>query len=168
VSVTSLGRGGRRRPSRAGRKHRAECPRRWPSPWSAGVEAETAPLEGSWRGVAVLDARYDGEGSSSEGAGLIHEVIARRSAVSRILLPPDANCLLAVTDRCLPSRSQLNLVASDEHPQLPWRDLTAALGHCAAGPACGRGRAPTTATTPTSCSRAPATSSPPRPSPPRS
>jgi xylulose-5-phosphate/fructose-6-phosphate phosphoketolase len=65
------------------------------------------------------------------GAGLVQQALGRRG--SRVYLPPDANCLLAVTDRCLRSRSRVNLVLVDEQPGLQWLEMPDAVAHCAAG-----------------------------------
>jgi xylulose-5-phosphate/fructose-6-phosphate phosphoketolase len=53
--------------------------------------------------------------------------------VSRIYLPPDANCLLSVADHCLRSRNYVNLIVIDKQPQLQWLDIDAARAHCARG-----------------------------------
>jgi xylulose-5-phosphate/fructose-6-phosphate phosphoketolase len=77
--------------------------------------------------------RNDHNGFSHQGPGLIQNVLTQRGTVSRIYLPPDANCLLVVSDRVLRSRSRVNLVVIDKQPQLQWLDLDAAREHCAAG-----------------------------------
>ena len=46
--------------------------------------------------------------------------------MSRIYLPPDANCLLSVADHCLRSRDYVNLIVIDKQPQLQWLDMDAA------------------------------------------
>src|SRR6201999_3690413 len=68
--------------------------------------------------------RNDHNGFSHQGPGLIQNVLTQRGSVARIYLPPDANSLLAVADRCLRSRSCVNLVVIDKQPQLQWLDLS--------------------------------------------
>jgi len=95
----------------------------------------------SWRrSVASLNLlltstcwRNDHNGFSHQGPGLIDIVLSKRGSVSRIYLPPDANCLLSVADHCFRSRDYVNLIVIDKQPQLQWLDMEAAREHCARG-----------------------------------
>jgi xylulose-5-phosphate/fructose-6-phosphate phosphoketolase len=77
--------------------------------------------------------RNDHNGFSHQGPGLIDVVLSKKGTVSRIYLPPDANCLLSVADHCLRSTNYVNLIVIDKQPQLQWLDLAAAREHCARG-----------------------------------
>jgi xylulose-5-phosphate/fructose-6-phosphate phosphoketolase len=77
--------------------------------------------------------RNDHNGFSHQGPGLIDTAFNMRSSVSRVYLPPDANCLLSVADHCLRSRNYVNLIVIDKQPQLQCLDMDAAIAHCAAG-----------------------------------
>ncbi len=77
--------------------------------------------------------RNDHNGFSHQGPGLIDVVLSKKGTVSRIYLPPDANCLLAVADHCFRSRDYVNLIVIDKQPQLQWLDMTSAIEHCARG-----------------------------------
>jgi xylulose-5-phosphate/fructose-6-phosphate phosphoketolase len=77
--------------------------------------------------------RNDHNGFSHQGPGLLQNVIVQRGVVSRVYLPPDANCLLSVADHCLRSRSYINVIVIDKQPQLQWLDMDAAADHCARG-----------------------------------
>ncbi|MCW2817070.1 MAG: phosphoketolase [Nocardioides sp.] len=77
--------------------------------------------------------RNDHNGFSHQGPGLIQVMLTHRGDVTRVYLPPDANCLLSVADHCLRSRSYVNLVVIDKQPQLQYLDIDAAAAHCAAG-----------------------------------
>ncbi len=77
--------------------------------------------------------RQDHNGFSHQGPGLIDVVLSKKGTVSRIYLPPDANCLLSVADHCFRSRNYVNLIVIDKQPQLQWLDLEAARAHCARG-----------------------------------
>jgi xylulose-5-phosphate/fructose-6-phosphate phosphoketolase len=77
--------------------------------------------------------RNDHNGFSHQGPGLIDVVMSKKGTVSRIYLPPDANCLLSVADHCLRSRNYVNLIVIDKQPQLQWLDMDAAREHCARG-----------------------------------
>ncbi len=77
--------------------------------------------------------RNDHNGFSHQGPGLIDTVLTQRGAVSRIYLPPDANCLLSVADHCLRSKDYVNLIVIDKQPQLQWLNMHDAIEHCARG-----------------------------------
>jgi xylulose-5-phosphate/fructose-6-phosphate phosphoketolase len=77
--------------------------------------------------------RNDHNGFSHQGPGLIDVVLSKKGTVSRIYLPPDANCLLAVADHCLRSRNYVNLIVIDKQPQLQWLGIDEAIAHCARG-----------------------------------
>ena len=77
--------------------------------------------------------RNDHNGFSHQGPGLIDVILSKKGTVSRIYLPPDANCLLSVADHCLRSRNYVNLIVIDKQPQLQWLDIGAAVEHCARG-----------------------------------
>ncbi|HVC81532.1 MAG TPA: phosphoketolase family protein [Chloroflexota bacterium] len=95
----------------------------------------------SWRApVASLNIlltstcwRNDHNGFSHQGPGLIDVLLSKKGSVSRIYLPPDANCLLSVADHCLRSRDYVNLIVIDKQPQLQWLTLDEAVEHCARG-----------------------------------
>jgi len=77
--------------------------------------------------------RQDHNGYSHQGPGFIDAVINKKSQVTRIYLPPDANCLLSVMDHCLRSRNYINVVVAGKQPELQWLDMDAAREHCARG-----------------------------------
>ena len=77
--------------------------------------------------------RNDHNGFSHQGPGLIQNVINQRGAVSRVYLPPDANCLLSVSDHSLGSRGYVNLIVIDKQPQLQYLSIDEAIEHCARG-----------------------------------
>jgi xylulose-5-phosphate/fructose-6-phosphate phosphoketolase len=77
--------------------------------------------------------RNDHNGFSHQGPGLIQVVLTHRGEVSRVYLPPDANCLLSVADHCLRSTSYVNLIVIDKQPQLQYLTIDEAVEHCARG-----------------------------------
>jgi xylulose-5-phosphate/fructose-6-phosphate phosphoketolase len=77
--------------------------------------------------------RNDHNGFSHQGPGLLQTVLTQRGDVSRVYLPPDANCLLSVADHCLRSRSYINVIVIDKQPQLQWLTMDQAITHCATG-----------------------------------
>jgi xylulose-5-phosphate/fructose-6-phosphate phosphoketolase len=77
--------------------------------------------------------RNDHNGFSHQGPGLVDVMLSKRGTVSRIYLPPDANCLLSVADHCLRSRNYVNLIVSDKQPHLQYLPIDEAVDHCARG-----------------------------------
>jgi xylulose-5-phosphate/fructose-6-phosphate phosphoketolase len=77
--------------------------------------------------------RNDHNGFSHQGPGLIDTILSKKGTVARIYLPPDANSLLAVADRCFRSRDNVNLIVIDKQPQLQWLNMQEAIAHCARG-----------------------------------
>ncbi|MCW2803999.1 MAG: xpk1 [Propionibacteriaceae bacterium] len=77
--------------------------------------------------------RNDHNGFSHQGPALIQVVITHRGDVSRVYLPPDANCLLSVADHCLRSKSYVNLIVIDKQPQMQWLSMADAEEHCLRG-----------------------------------
>ena len=60
-------------------------------------------------------------------------VLNKSAAVTRIYLPPDANCLLSVADHCLRSENYINVIVSDKQKHLQYLDIDAAITHCTKG-----------------------------------
>ena len=77
--------------------------------------------------------RNDHNGFSHQGPGLIQNVITKRGNISRVYLPPDANCLLSVADHCFQSKDYLNLIVIDKQPQLQYLTMEEAIDHCTKG-----------------------------------
>ena len=57
----------------------------------------------------------------------------KKAEVVRVYLPPDANCLLSVTDHCLRSRNYINVVVAGKQPAPVWLTMDEAIKHCTAG-----------------------------------
>lgn len=77
--------------------------------------------------------RQDHNGFTHQDPGFIDHVVNKKASVVRVYLPPDANCLLSVTDHCLRSRHYVNVVIAGKHPAPQWLTMEAAEKHCAAG-----------------------------------
>jgi xylulose-5-phosphate/fructose-6-phosphate phosphoketolase len=72
--------------------------------------------------VTSLVWRQDHNGFTHEDPGLV-----------RIYLPPDANCLLSVTDHCLRSRNYVNVIVADKQEHLQYLTMEEAVTHCTKG-----------------------------------
>ncbi len=77
--------------------------------------------------------RQDHNGFSHQDPGFIDHVVNKKAEIIRVFLPPDANCLLYITDRCLRSRDFVNVVVAGKQPQPQWLNMDAAVKHCTAG-----------------------------------
>jgi xylulose-5-phosphate/fructose-6-phosphate phosphoketolase len=95
----------------------------------------------SWRGdLASLNLlitstvwRQDHNGFTHQDPGFLDLVVNKSAAVTRIYLPPDANCLLSVADHCLRSRNYVNVIVADKQKHLQYLDMDAAVRHCTKG-----------------------------------
>ncbi|HZZ28107.1 MAG TPA: phosphoketolase family protein [Pirellulales bacterium] len=77
--------------------------------------------------------RQDHNGFSHQDPGFIDHVVNKKAEIIRVYLPPDANCLLSVTDHCLRSRNYVNLVVAGKQPAPVWLTMEEAVKHCTAG-----------------------------------
>ena len=77
--------------------------------------------------------RQDHNGFSHQDPGFIDHVVNKKAEVVRVYLPPDANCLLSVTDHCLRSRNYVNVIVAGKQPAPQWLSMEAAIKHCTAG-----------------------------------
>jgi xylulose-5-phosphate/fructose-6-phosphate phosphoketolase len=77
--------------------------------------------------------RQDHNGFSHQDPGFIDHVVNKKAGVIRVYLPPDANCLLSVTDHCLRSRDYVNVVVAGKQPAPQWLTMDEAIRHCTAG-----------------------------------
>ena len=77
--------------------------------------------------------RQDHNGFTHQDPGFLDVVANKSPRVTRIYLPPDANCLLSVADHCLRSRNYVNVIVADKQPHLVYLDIDAAVKHCTKG-----------------------------------
>ncbi len=77
--------------------------------------------------------RQDHNGFSHQDPGFIDLVTNKSADVTRIYLPPDANCLLSVTDHCLRSKGYVNVIVADKQNHLQYLTMAEAIQHCTKG-----------------------------------
>ena len=77
--------------------------------------------------------RQDHNGFSHQDPGFIDHVVNKKADFIRVYLPPDANTLLYVTERCLKSRNLVNVIVAGKQPEWQWLDMEAAINHASAG-----------------------------------
>ncbi len=102
---------------------------------------EKSKLELDWRApisslnllISSLVWRQDHNGFTHEDPGFLDVVSNKSAAITRIYLPPDANCLLSVADHCLRSEDYVNVIVADKQPHLVYLDMESAIRHCTEG-----------------------------------
>ncbi len=95
-------------------------------PWRAPVSSLNILLTSTvWR--------QDHNGFSHQDPGFLDLVTNKSPRVTRIYLPPDANCLLAVADHCLTSTDKINVVVADKQNHLQYLGIDEAARHCTKG-----------------------------------
>jgi len=95
-------------------------------PWRASVSSENILLSSTvWR--------QDHNGFSHQDPGFMDVVTNKSPSVTRVYLPPDANCLLAVADHCLRSTDYVNVIVADKQSHLQFTTIDEAVAHCAKG-----------------------------------
>jgi xylulose-5-phosphate/fructose-6-phosphate phosphoketolase len=77
--------------------------------------------------------RQDHNGFTHQDPGFIDVVTNKSPRVTRIYLPPDANCLLSVADHCLRSVDYVNVIVADKQPHPQFLDMDSAVKHCTKG-----------------------------------
>jgi xylulose-5-phosphate/fructose-6-phosphate phosphoketolase len=77
--------------------------------------------------------RQDHNGFSHQDPDFIDLVVNKKADIIRVYLPPDANTLLFITDKCLRSRNFINVIVAGKQPALQWLDMDAAIKHSTAG-----------------------------------
>jgi xylulose-5-phosphate/fructose-6-phosphate phosphoketolase len=83
--------------------------------------------------ITSLVWRQDHNGFTHEDPGFLDVVSNKSAEITRIYLPPDANCLLSVADHCLRSENYVNVIVADKQPHLVYLDMDAAIIHCTKG-----------------------------------
>jgi xylulose-5-phosphate/fructose-6-phosphate phosphoketolase len=102
---------------------------------------EKSKKELSWRApvpsinllITSLVWRQDHNGFTHQDPGFLDVVTNKSPDVVRIYLPPDANCLLSVTDHCLRSRDYVNVIVADKQEHLQYLTMADAVTHCTKG-----------------------------------
>jgi xylulose-5-phosphate/fructose-6-phosphate phosphoketolase len=83
--------------------------------------------------ITSLVWRQDHNGFTHQDPGFLDVVTNKSPEVTRIYLPPDANCLLSVGDHCLRSQDYVNVIVSDKAPHLQYLSMERAVLHCTKG-----------------------------------
>lgn len=95
-------------------------------PWRAPIAALNLLITSTvWR--------QDHNGFSHQDPGFLDVVVNKSPTVTRVYLPPDANCLLCTAAHCLRTTNRVNVIVSDKqlHPQ--YLNMDEAIRHCRRG-----------------------------------
>lgn len=77
--------------------------------------------------------RQGHNGFTHQDPGFLDHVYVKKADIIRTYLPPDANSLLAVMDRCFKSTHTINVVVAGKHPMPQWLSMDEAIQHCEKG-----------------------------------
>ncbi len=102
---------------------------------------EKSKLELRWRApisslnllITSLVWRQDHNGFTHQDPGFLDVVTNKSPEITRIYLPPDANCLLSVADHCLRSTNYVNVIVADKALHLQYLTMEQAIDHCTKG-----------------------------------
>jgi xylulose-5-phosphate/fructose-6-phosphate phosphoketolase len=102
---------------------------------------EKSKLELDWRQpisslnllITSLVWRQDHNGFTHQDPGFLDVVTNKSPEITRIYLPPDANCLLSVGDHCLRSTEYVNVIVADKTAHLQYLTMEQAIDHCTKG-----------------------------------
>ncbi len=77
--------------------------------------------------------RQDHNGFSHQDPGFADFVANKKADIVRLYFPPDANCLLYVTEHCLRTWNRINVITAGKQPQPQWLSAQEAERHCRDG-----------------------------------
>ena len=77
--------------------------------------------------------QQDHNGFTHQDPGFLNHLITKKADITRIYLPPDANCLLSCFDHCIKSRNYINAIVASKHISYQWLSMDEAIKHCTLG-----------------------------------
>ena len=77
--------------------------------------------------------QQDHNGYTHQDPGFLSHIVTKKSEISRMYLPPDANCLLSCFDHCIKSKNYINVIIASKHPSYQWLTMDEAVKHCTKG-----------------------------------
>ena len=95
-------------------------------PWRAPIASLNYVLSSNvWQ--------QDHNGYTHQDPGFLDHLVNKKADITRIYLPPDANCLLSCFDHCIRSRGYINVLVASKHPRPQWLSMEQAIRHCTQG-----------------------------------
>ncbi len=77
--------------------------------------------------------QQDHNGYTHQDPGFLNHIATKKAEISRMYLPPDANCLLSCFDHCIKSKNYINVIVASKHPTNQWLTMDEAVKHCTKG-----------------------------------
>ena len=77
--------------------------------------------------------QQDHNGFTHQDPGFLNHLVTKKADITRIYLPPDANCLLSCFDHCIRSKDYINVIVASKHPSRQWLSMDEAIIHCTQG-----------------------------------
>ena len=77
--------------------------------------------------------QQDHNGYTHQDPGFLNHIATKKAEISRMYLPPDANCLLSCFDHCIKSKNYINVIVASKHPTYQWLTIDEATKHCTKG-----------------------------------
>jgi len=77
--------------------------------------------------------QQDHNGYTHQEPGFLNHIANKKSSMTRIYLPADANCLIATFDKCMKTDSCINTIVASKHLRPQWLSMEDAIEHCTKG-----------------------------------
>jgi len=77
--------------------------------------------------------QQDHNGYTHQDPGFLNHLVTKKADITRIYLPPDANCLLSCFNHCIQTKNYINVMVASKHPRPQWLTMEQAIKHCTQG-----------------------------------
>ena len=77
--------------------------------------------------------QQDHNGFTHQDPGFLNHIATKKASISRMYLPPDANCLISCFDHIIKSKNYINVIVASKHPSIQWLNMDQAIKHCTNG-----------------------------------
>jgi len=77
--------------------------------------------------------QQDHNGYTHQDPGFLNHLVTKKADITRIYLPPDANCLLSCFNHCIQTKNYINVIVASKHPRPQWLTMDEAIKHCTQG-----------------------------------
>ena len=77
--------------------------------------------------------QQDHNGYTHQDPGFLDHLATKKADITRIYLPPDANCLLSCFEHCMKSKNYINVLVASKHLRPQWLTMEQAVKHCTQG-----------------------------------
>ena len=77
--------------------------------------------------------QQDHNGFTHQDPGFLNHLVTKKADITRIYLPPDANCLLSCFNHCIGTKDYINVIVASKHLRPQWLTMDEAVKHCTEG-----------------------------------